>query len=405
MALSPTVLAANSSDPNLNSTSANNSHNGSRVADIIVSVTSNNGINNSANNSDCSIFREVASLLLFGKRAELTNTGCHVVLSMLTGELLAASDSATTTSDPISNLMIDTPTHAARSSGSATPNPLPTALTVLTPSMISEVEHLLWAIVLAPSPLFCTCPAPPRAVAAYCLRYYRKILSAAKWKVKSLNYYASKDTSNNGRSGTESGGRSIFTFSSSQSTMNTSHQLVEPDVEEIFAVIHLLSVICRAVLLGYIGISKQHARSPAESFVDSRSERFTFSQLLEALTPGTKSDIANLMLEAIAHCNRLFRRRYSRLWLSPGNERVSDASLLQLTRYMNEDFISNNQSSPWIRNRNSGTAHPVIYEFMDRYIRQPVPIFPTMALFEEISSSLPMPVSVTQTLTSIFSNV
>jgi hypothetical protein len=384
------------------------------AADAVASTLALDGsgsVNNSSAmlaNCDCSIFREVASLLLFGKRAELqANVGSQVVLSMLTGELLAATanEVLTTTTSAGEMMFADSPRphshlHSASMDGTHTPLHVPLQVPItpmlLTPALVSEVESLLWAVVLAPSPLFCSCPAPSRAATAYCLRYYRKILGGVKWKVQSLHQRDS-DFNNNKTTSSTVGG--LFSFGSKSMTQPTSapqqqQASAEPDIDEVFSVIHLLGVICRAILLGYIAIGKQQSKaSPVSNAMHSSSGEavYTFSQLFNALTPRTKSDVANLLLEAASHCNRLFRRRYNRLWLSPGDDRVA------------EDQVAGKLASQWVQ-RSTHDHHPVVYEFLDRYMRVPVPVFPTMVLFDEISSSLPMPASVAQTLTSIFSN-
>ena len=350
------------------------------VLDILTSSTSTNqscsvsgdvltgfGELDSSAYCDCSILKDVVSVILMGKRLDRLSPESTAVLGLLTGEMWSTVDTSNgTDSSSAGGAGLDSASHGLPSS----------TILATAPSAVCHVEHILWSIIMATSDTFYSAAAPPRAATAYCLRYYRRLLASAKWKVKSSSTYASEHAA----------GPSMFAgFSFSFPAKPVVLNQFDPDVEELLATVHLLSVVCRVVLLGYIAIGKREKTS--SPFYRSETQVISFHQLIAALPPGTKSDIANLLLEAIDHCNRLFRKRFE---------------CLLLTSATNSD-LSTHSKIPSL-SLQSQSLHPSVSEFRNRYITSTAPVYPTMLLFNSISRQLPMPPSVADTLATIFSN-
>ena len=101
--------------------------------------------------------------------------------------------------------------------------------------------------------------------------------------------------------------------------------LYTPEVDELLSVVQLLCVLCRAIVLAYNGWEKANgAESPTAgsgsgsglSLVSglvsgsAPTTAPTFGELMSNLPPGTLSDVANSLLEALEHFSGLWRRRF-----------------------------------------------------------------------------------------------
>jgi len=115
--------------------------------------------------------------------------------------------------------------------------------------------------------------APPKAALATLLRHYKRVLVATQWKCAPL--------ASQGNPGDKS--------------TNAAAQ----EMHEYLMAIHLMSVICRAMVLGY--------NSPA---LPSGRTRYTVGELLGALQSGTKTDVANALLEAVDVAVDCWRGRF-----------------------------------------------------------------------------------------------
>lgn len=272
---------------------------------------------------------------------------------------------------------------------------------------LSKTEQALWSIFTCPNELFMTSMAPSKVLIAECLRYYRRLLTQANWKQKTSatkrgfleNFTGFYDSSNVSRSNGVHSGNSLDYDSMS-----------EVELDEYFSMLHMVSIICRAAILSYIAYEKKMGgMSPRNGSTDSLSasvfsaaaavssngvtatastvhttdiSSIKWGELLVHLPPGSKSDIANQLLEAMAYTvHEAKSNRFDKLFFQHDlatatttlNGSVAVASATTMTRFFQQQYLINN-----------------------------TPIVPILALFGIVSQSLSMPQSPEVTLKNIF---
>lgn len=192
--------------------------------------------------------------------------------------------------------------------------------------------------------------APSKADASACLKYYRRILHAAKWRMgsdvapKSLFDFVT---------GGSTVARSLSSLSSQFSGMASERAdgTVEPDpvrsaLEEYYAMVHIHSIVSRTIVLAYNSAEKvksptavSGARSAggwfpvaddastvastqaaaaaaaavARAEAAGMSSGMSVRELFSILPAGTKSDVANALLEALEYFTSIWRSRYVHL--------------------------------------------------------------------------------------------
>lgn len=267
---------------------------------------------------DASILREVASLIIFSTQTEQDKHASGIysaVLSLLTGEFL------------ISEIA---PTGAAvaggggsGSSGQASGVSAPAGLgdvgvssgNDVSPRDLAAVEAILWSLVASPSSVFVSAAAPSKDGTAKCLRFYRRLLLNVKYRVGAQNLSSAQQvpvsTAPIIAPATTAPKRTFlqnwtgYGGDSGAARTEKVQTSLEQEFEELFAVLHLLSILCRAIVLSYNALEKK-----AGAFT---AEELSFSALLDCLPLGTKSDIANLLLESLEHFSNVLKKRFDRL--------------------------------------------------------------------------------------------
>ena len=209
--------------------------------------------------ADVSILRECISLMLLdgqGARNEASKTRFSALLELFTGPVPSSSEQG------------------------------PAAEGVLHPPLdIAGDEEALVALVCCSSgggrPTdgdVRDTIAPPRASLAALLRHYKRILVATQWKCAPLsNHTASGDKDN----------------------------AAAQEMHEYLMAVHLMSVVCRALVLGYNSASLTSGQMPS-----APTREFTVGELLGALQSGTKTDVANALLEAVDVAVDCWRGRF-----------------------------------------------------------------------------------------------
>ena len=71
-----------------------------------------------------------------------------------------------------------------------------------------------------------------------------------------------------------------------------------------------MCALCKLIVFGYNSLEKKNI------VVEDKHRQFSMSILVEALPIGTKSDVANALLETLEGCMLLWRRRFDRLLFS-----------------------------------------------------------------------------------------
>ena len=211
---------------------------------------------------DAAILREVVSLLLLTKSAVADPPpDTHVaLLTVFAGDVMAPPGPGAADVAPLSE----------------------------SPAAIAETEKLLWSLLNAQTSLQDTA-APLKADASLCLKHYRRILATAKWTVNTPR---------------RAGGL-LMDFAGFKPAAKAEETAFEMEVDEYFSVVHLLSVLCRAVVLAYNAYEKEGHAAAGGGDVP-------LGTLLRSLAPGTRSDIANALLAGLDHCAAAAKKRFDR---------------------------------------------------------------------------------------------
>lgn len=287
--------------------------------------------------TDFGILREVASLLLFTQQLEKAAVAYSSILGVFTGELLR-STMATDESEGLSFQITE----------------------------LVKVEKILWYLLNAPTGVE-DVPAPNKIAASHCVRFYRRLLNIANWRLGAA----------------PKGFLAEFAGVDHKATVKDSYDL---EIDEFFSVIHILSVICRAIILSYTSLEKKQSIT-----VDLK-----FGELLEHLAPGTKSDIANSLLESLEHCGKLWKRRYDRSFLLSVFSDNSSNSISQ----------NDNDSNSKQTNKNiSENSNKFRLNSKEQFLSQALPSIPASEVFRSISEKLPMPKNISKdNLNKLFVN-
>jgi len=98
-----------------------------------------------------------------------------------------------------------------------------------------------------------------------------------------------------------------------------------------------------------------------------------FGELLEHLAPGTKSDIANSLLESLEHCGKLWKKRYDRSFLL--------------------SVFSSNSNNSTLTNSNEVSSEKNKFRLnsKEQFLSQALPPIPASEVFRSISEKLPIP--------------
>jgi len=297
--------------------------------------------------ADASIIREVASLLIFSQQTEVASEAYTSILALFTGDLFKNNGSSTSSASESAA----TPGVGEAAEGQA-----------YNPAELARIEKMLWSLLTAQQSAT-EASVPTKAEAAQCLKYYRRLLNAAKWRL------------GGGGSGIEM----------TQCTL---------EVDELLTVVNILCVIARAIVLSHTAIEKSGVSSSPHILPH------TFGSLLQALPPGTNSDTANSLLESLEHCASLWKRRFGSLWfVRKGGLASSSTSLSSYSL----DFVSSSSSlasrGARILVRKEGSAKEARARFFTK-----TSAIPTTSIFSSsaIRDKLPTPQVVDATFTRLF---
>jgi hypothetical protein len=242
---------------------------------------------------DISILREVASLIIFRRRADNSNPIFLGLLNIFAGDYMLAK--------------------SIQKGNQEGTNSLDTSTTEIIPppAQLLAVENYLVSLISYPSSTLQSSKIPNKDILSLLLKQYRRILTIMQWKIGS-NQYLSR-TDNN-------------------STVKDLKGL-DHEVHELLTMIHLLSILCRTHIISYLSYykTKPNTRSstnkiPMSSLISKSDSDLSLSQhhhdvlisetmitletLISSLPPGSKSDMTNLLLEALEQCSNAFLSRY-----------------------------------------------------------------------------------------------
>jgi len=392
-----------------------------------------------------SIFREVICLILFNRRVAQMNVTMQTVLNLLTGEwkfqssstssvassnrgmkVTAASKGQQQVSSVKGNLHSSSVTHDIDDSVSVVGGIHRTSSQELnmidqsdkvgghnnhgitTNSTLFRTEQFLWGLLTCPDNMFMSAQVPSKDDISECLKYYRRLLTASQWKriVSSQKSFLENFTG--------------FKLSSSQHQ----NEGFEPDVNELFSIISILGIVCRAIILSYnVYLKSGSTVKPSTTSASHSSgmnnnhtlKHLKLGDLLMYLPPASKSDIANQLLESLEFSGNIWKHRFDPIWFQtnrvPYTSTLSAVALAQLLSQSHShdhghDNKKNGQSSLIASSPidSSTTFKPsqLARFFKQHYLLVDTPIIPLVTFFKIISEKLPMPYPPEQTLTRMF---
>ena len=242
-------------------------------------------------------------------------------------------------------------------------------------NLVNTEKHL-WALLISRNSLEDSL-CPSRGDAIHLLRHYRRLLTNSKWKATPT---------------VKGGILMAFAFGSKKEQDEETPFGIELDT--FFSTIQILSVLCKAIIL---------ARNSIEKIMKNYDHvEISFGCLMNSLTPGIKSDIANSLLAALEHTSMLAKKRFQMVQLcnsSPSFHKLISANTSckeQYEKTMIDTKISIENGTVNIPNDPIATAR-------FGYLRQNGPVLPVLAVMRTISDLLPIPKSLEETLLSIFS--
>ena len=163
------------------------------------------------------------------------------------------------------------------------------------------------------------------------------------------------------------------------------------EIEEYFAIIHILSILSRAIIFAYNNTTNK----------SNHSNQLTLKVLLSNLPPGTKSDIANSLLESIEYLSLLWKKRF---------DLIEFQSIYVSKPHINHENneIIHNEVDDWFihhYNKQTDTHHnhnQIMIYHRARFLLNEKFIIPLTAFFQCITDELLIPNTVDDVLNHLF---
>lgn len=335
----------------------------------------------------CGILREVLYLLLFPARSDVSALEFTAMMDLITGQMCSLEMAALHANEDCSATVSG---RDEASSGQL--------------SQLAQSEKLLWALLTAHD-THEVCSLPSKSEVALCLKVYRRVLAAAGWKVSA---FENKTLTSSGLFNlvglTGGSSRKALNFSVDlddssydvESSLDTTPSLVL-EVEELYSIVNMQASLCKCIVLAFKSYEKTSippAAAAASAAVGECEEAvLLYQQLFDGLSVGTKSDVANSVLESLHSFAYLWKRRFDRDLLR--SFRDSNA-LLRAT-----DLPATTPSQFHRLSRAAALSHTIRVS-NKRFVTQDVPILPAVALFKVVSKQLPLPKSVEEFIQRLF---
>merc|ERR1711998_211816 len=159
-------------------------------------------------------------------------------------------------------------------------------------------EKILWDLMKCDYREINIFPMPSKESFTEYLKIIRRAQSFFRYKVNDITKFLQADNDQNGNKKGDNNGNTA----SKESKLSI-------EIFEILSILHLLSALCRAIVLAYNVEEKQRKdrdTNPQISFLD----------VMKYLQPGTKSDTVNTLLEATDFCANIWKYRYDILYFN-----------------------------------------------------------------------------------------
>lgn len=249
---------------------------------------------------------------------------------------------------------------------------------------VARVESYLWT-------LLSSSQYPPDIILPFqkdeiveCLKNFRSILTATGWKANNTN--KSVDSTSNHRST-----KSHLEFSShfAQSIEHPGPKIKE--TEEFLQILNLLSILSRSLILAWNSYEKVHTQaqtSPIQTPSEINYSNVSLDSLLSCLTPGSASDLANLILEGVKLCyHHVWLKKYESFHLRHG---FYDIHLNMSTRSLDEENQNHSPTSPSLLRKRFVRAGKILRTIdRKRYFGVHHVELPVRSIFQQICKHIP----------------
>ena len=185
-------------------------------------------------------------------------------------------------------------------------------------------EKILWDLMKCDYQDINISPMPSKESFTEYLKVIRRAQSFFKYRVNDITKFLSDNDKNTNTKG-------------DNGAIKSKESKLSIEIFEILSILHLLSALCRAIVLAYNVEEKQRKdrdTNPQISFLD----------VMKYLQPGTKSDTVNTLLEATDFCANIWKHRYDVLYFNTedtealGNIKQGNECLPKITKVNHRIF-------------------------------------------------------------------
>jgi hypothetical protein len=301
---------------------------------------------------------------------------------------------------------------------------------------------------------------PSKTNTALCLKLFKKILLACSWKIdKKLknsqlqqqqqhkNELDNKTIANNLLFNNIILNNNLNLNNNSNANLNLNNQ-EEEDFDEVFSIVNLLSVVCKCIVLSFSACTRANItknfnnnnnnllttttttnnnnksnnnnnnsnNSNSSSTVNNANDELkniSYQVLFDYLPSGTKSDIANSVLESLNNCIFNWKNRFE-LELLEYFKNIdflhnnSDVLLFDNNNNHTHNNNNNNNHNSSTYNKFEGGKHDLVFysknEMKKRFLLQNAPAIPASVVFKNLSIKLTLPKTVEDFVCKLFTH-
>lgn len=219
------------------------------------------------------------------------------------------------------------------------------------------------------------------------LKYLRKVLGQANWKLGAAYSTVHDTTNGNGGKYSNSHSSQLYGGKVESKTFIKSHIL---EMDEFMSILYLFSIYCRSIVMSFSCQEKSSTSRIQDLSITPAVINPSFipladlSNVMIHLAPGSASDIANAFLEAITHCHRsIWRKRFERFRL------VMPSSDGSAGRF-GHDMIEDSSAKSALKNIvTSAYVDDVVQLIDERFFAISLPEVPSLSVYRSICCHLP----------------
>lgn len=251
---------------------------------------------------------------------------------------------------------------------------------------VARVENFLWSFLSSSQyPNDIVIPFSKEEIIE-CLKTFRSILTAVGWKANSQSHSRNENNHNSNtiqRNHKNTGGSNNEISNSSHSNSTTSNSVstssnlhlnssssysnsnndvqssLFKESEEFLHILHLISILCRCFILAWNSYDKIHQQSHLLSNSNPQNnhnhnhnnnhnhnhELLTIDSLISCLTPGSASDVANMILEGVTVCyHHIWQKKFESFHVRHGFHSLNQSSSSSSTTLSFQLYKSNDET-------------------------------------------------------------